>query len=257
MTLTLIKEDFDMEASNVVPIIGWLCLFVWGLSLLSFMMVIFKMTFFEKDYYNFNLTKEDFDFLLDLQNEMLTQDHVCQAAPRFWVVATDTFEELGTEDSYDGVNLYSYEGAEIVCKGDMQSILEYVNENYSEELENITFTDKGRFYHVEFGENDNRDEDYIYDAEDLLMFLKKQDILSDDYEFVYYRHVHHVYPNTMFLTNRSCKEHIKANHYHYNSDAHSYAMTAWRSPEVERLFEILDKINWQKVKEVSDVDNKK
>lgn len=55
----------------------------------------------------------------------------------------------------------------------------------------------------------------------------------------------------MFLTNRSCKEHIRANHYHYNADAHSYAMTAWRSPEVERLFKILDVIDWKTMRRMA------
>ena len=51
----------------------------------------------------------------------------------------------------------------------------------------------------------------------------------------------------MFLTNKSCKEHIKANYYHYDEDAHSYAMTAWRSPEVTKLFKILQEVDWDKI----------
>ena len=51
----------------------------------------------------------------------------------------------------------------------------------------------------------------------------------------------------MFLTNKSCKEHIRLNNYHYSSDAHSYAMTAWRSPEVEKLFKILQEVDWDKM----------
>ena len=65
----------------------------------------------------------------------------------------------------------------------------------------------------------------------------------------YYRNEHHIYPDTMFLTNRSCKRHIELNHYHYDSDVHSYAMTAWRSPEVEKLWDILQKVDWLKMRE--------
>lgn len=32
------------------------------------------------------INKEDIEFLKELQNEMLTQDTICQADPRFWVV---------------------------------------------------------------------------------------------------------------------------------------------------------------------------
>lgn len=197
---------------------------------------------------NFNLTKEDFDFLIELQDEMITQDHVSQASPRFWVVATDKHQELGTEDNYDGVQLYSSDAADIVCDGDMCSIVEYVTNSYSEELEeeNIVFVDQCSHYLAKFGEDE---EETFYDSEELLDFLKEHDVISDDYELTYYRYVHRNYPNTMFLTNRSCKEHIKANYYHYNDDAHSYAMTAWRSPEVEKLWDILDKVNWEGLKE--------
>ena len=180
---------------------------------------------------------------------MLTQDHVGQAAPRFWVIATNKHQELGTEYNFDGINLYSSDAAEVVCEGDMSSIIEYIYEHYQDDLENITFIDRGNFYQVEFGEDENREKDSIFCSEELLDFLKEHGIITDDYELVYYRNVHRIYPDTMFLTNRSCKEHIKKNYYHYNEDAHSYAMTAWRSPEVKRLFDILDKINWKEIKE--------
>ena len=197
---------------------------------------------------NYNLTKEDFDFLIELQHEMLTQDHVSQAAPRFWVVATDKHQELGTVDNFDGTHLYSSDAASILCDGDMTSIIEYVTEHYSEELEEegITFINKDTHYLVKLGEDE---EETFFDSEELLDFLKEHDIITDDCEFVYYRNVHRVYPDTMFLTNRSCKEHIAANHYHYADDAHSYAMTAWRSPEVEHLWNILDKIDWKAIRE--------
>lgn len=31
------------------------------------------------------LLKDDIDFLVNLQREMNTQDHLCQADPRYWV----------------------------------------------------------------------------------------------------------------------------------------------------------------------------
>lgn len=225
---------------------NWILLCI---ALFIFVILLFqtyKQAFKEKE--DYNLSKEDLDFLIELQHEMLTQDHVGQAAPRFWVIATDKYQELGTEDSFDGTNVYSSNAADIVCAGDMASIVEYVTENYSEELEdeNIVFIDNGRFYTAMFKDDE---EESIFCSEELLDFLKEHDVITDDYEITYYRNVHHIYPNTMFLTNRSCKEHIRANHYHYNEDAHSYAMTAWRSPEVSRLFDILDKIDWKAIRE--------
>lgn len=194
---------------------------------------------------NFNLSKEDFDFLIELQHEMLTQDHTSQAAPRFWTIATDKHQELGTIDCFDGTSLYSSYNGEIVCEGDIKSIIEYVTKHYSEKLESYTFIDEDTYFKVKFDEDE---EETFFDSDELLEFLIDHDIIDDSHEIIYYRNVHYIYPNTMFLTNRSCKEHIKANHYHYNDDAHSYAMTAWRSPEVSRLFEILDKIDWKVMK---------
>ena len=52
-------------------------------------------------------------------------------------------------------------------------------------------------------------------------------------------------PDTMFLTNREAKEHLKSNHYHYTSKAHTYAMTAWRSPQVEKLIHILQTADFE------------
>ena len=59
--------------------------------------------------------------------------------------------------------------------------------------------------------------------------------------------------NTMFLTLRECKEHIEANSYHYNKP-HPYAMTAWRSPQVERLYKILQNTNWNESEVISIPD---
>lgn len=195
------------------------------------------------------ITQEELNFLKELQKEMNTQDTVSQADPRFWVVATDKHEELGTEECFDVVRLYCSDDCETVCDGDMSSIIKYIKENYYDELnkENITFEDKDTFYHIQFGKDENCDEYCVYDSNDLLRFLKNHNIIADSYELVYYQHIHYIYPNTMFLTNRSCKEHIKTNYYHYNEDAHSYAMTAWRSPEVSKLFKILQEVDWDNI----------
>ena len=53
-----------------------------------------------------------------------------------------------------------------------------------------------------------------------------------------------MYPNTMFLTEKEAREHLERNHYHYSEDAHTYCMVAWRSPEVEKLWEILRETKW-------------
>lgn len=247
-----------MSLSYIIDYATAALVIIFVLAILVCLFLIFKSAIDERKFHkeiinnigqsNYNLTKEDLEFLIELQHEMLTQDHVGQAAPRFWSVATDEYQELGTEDCFDGINIYSSDDAEVVCGGDMNSIIEYVKENHYDELEeeSIVFTYEDDYWSAKFNEED---EETFYCTEELLDFLKEHGIMPDDYDIMYYRNVHYIYPDTMFLTNRSCKEHIKANHYHYSSDAHSYAMTAWRSPEVSRLFDILDKIDWKAMKE--------
>ena len=53
-----------------------------------------------------------------------------------------------------------------------------------------------------------------------------------------------IYPNTMFLTEKDAREHLQSNDYHYSEDAHTYCMSAWRSPVVERLWKILREVRW-------------
>jgi len=40
-----------------------------------------------------------------------------------------------------------------------------------------------------------------------------------------------------FFTDSEAKAHLKANDYHYSSDAHTYVKHFWRAPQVERFFE--------------------
>lgn len=203
---------------------------------------------------NYNLSKEDYDFLLDLQHEMLTQDHVSQAAPRFWVVQGE--ERVWTSSEYSTDSALMDEDYDIVGET-IKDCVEYFEDNYGAELKekSISFREDNSYWTatIKADENDEDDEDEdttLFDLEDFLEFLEDNDIVKENtYRVGYYKMQDKIYANTMFLTNRSCKEHIRLNHYHYSKNAHSYAMTAWRSPEVSRLFEILDKIDWKLMKE--------
>ncbi|MDU2111703.1 MAG: hypothetical protein E7E92_04200, partial [Clostridiales bacterium] len=56
-----------------------------------------------------------------------------------------------------------------------------------------------------------------------------------------------IVPNTMFLTLRECREHIEANKHHYNKPF-AFGMSAWRSPQVTQLYDILLNTNWDGIK---------
>jgi hypothetical protein len=73
-----------------------------------------------------------------------------------------------------------------------------------------------------------------------------EEYASKQYQVCNYRDREEIVQNTFFLTLRECREHIEANKHHYTKP-HSYAMTAWRSPQVSKLYEILEKTDWENV----------
>ena len=224
----------------------------------------------ERNLEKHNLTQEELDFLIELQHELNTQDTIGQADPRFWGVAGTQKTCVGKEYS-EGEELVGGEsvladGIEEAVKYFQEEVIIEANEN-SEEFEYILEEEKTRsikswrFLKIDkscdkndeyYTEGDEILEEYNYidNIEELIEALSDCGIIEDDeYMVGNYRNEHHIYPDTMFLTNRSCKRHIELNHYHYDADVHSYAMTAWRSPEVEQLWNILQKVDWLKMRE--------
>lgn len=181
------------------------------------------------------MKQEDREFLLQLQHEMLTQDKVCQANPRFWVVMQDV-KDYWVDENTDGIFIYSPGECETVFEGDFEELAEWIKK-----LKGI----KKCKYDYGFVEFTYKGDGYtISDINDLKSFL--DDFDTNDYNIGYYRSREEIAKDTMFLTLRECKEHIKYNAHHYNKTAHPYAMTAWRSPQVARLYEILEKTDWEK-----------
>ena len=133
------------------------------------------------------LERKDIDFLVALQDELNTQDKVCQADPRFWVVLTHQTE---------------------ACWDDHAEWFDIVRDKDGECIGTAMYPDE-----------------------------------TDGLHFVPMRNVERIAENTMFLTLRECKEHIERNRHHYH-DPKTYAMTAWRSPQVERLWKILQEVDW-------------
>lgn len=184
------------------------------------------------------LSKSEIEFLTKLQEEMNTQDHCGNASPKFWVI-NGTIREYNKED---GEQILTYDGEELF--EDMSSALDY--------LEETAELDDGFSFRCESGDilavNIESDkEETLFDLEDVCDFLNKHEH-TQNYSITTYEDVEHIYPGTMFLTQKAAEEHLVSNHYHYSKDAHTYAMTAWRSPEVEMLFEILSKTDWKNIK---------
>ena len=182
------------------------------------------------------MKKEDREFLKELQ-EMLSQDTVGQANPRFWVVMQDV-RVYGISDDFD------ISGQSIYCDGEeIGDTLESVYEFLTEYIDDSCLE-----YTINFLNNSILIDGFqtFYTVGDILDFMKSE-LYIENIDLVNYRVEQQIVPNTMFLTLRECKEHIKANKHHYNDTARPYAMTAWRSPQIKKLYKILQKTEWENI----------
>lgn len=172
------------------------------------------------------MKKESVEFLKDLQHELNTQDNVGQAHPRFWVIM-DYKWNVAADGCGERSALYCFdlkERSSIDVNDLGEELAEYIQDN---ELE-----DETNYFNDENTLEDLKEEEFD-ELETILHELGLEFQVNDEsYEGF-------IASNTMFLTLRAAKEHLKANHYHYSKKAHAYAMTAWRSPQLEKLMDIL------------------
>ncbi|PRR87357.1 hypothetical protein [Bacillus atrophaeus] len=166
---------------------------------------------------------KDIQFLKELQNELKTLDHDSQAAPRFWSIGD--YKWIRTSD--DDAERFSVHLPE---EGE-----DYELESY---LKDIT-------------EDGNLSSEALEAMEDIECEISALDwiheYVDNGADLIPEREVHHIYQDTMFLTKAEAKQHIKQNHYHYTKKVHTYAMTAWRAPKVERLLNILESFDWSSI----------
>ena len=191
------------------------------------------------------MKKEDIEFLNDLKNEMLSQEDNWQVNPIFWTVIQEikdysynipNGEEDGIEIIKDG---------EEVCEGDLKSISEWLKEFLEDndiEINNYIYDEYNNVIKIDRIKLDGYC-NIIEDAEDLLHYLEEE-FGCEDYEIATYKIREEIVPNTLFLTKKECENHIKANGYHYTNPK-PCAMTAWRSPQVKKLFDILKNTDWK------------
>lgn len=191
----------------------------------------FELRYHEDNVEKHSITQEDIGFLKELQKEMNTQDHLSQADPRYWTIRD--YEKIYGEDlnNSDGIELYDIEDGKSVCDEPyrmfsvgLKEIKEYLLENFKEDFKEEDFK-------------------YIWDTSELKDLLEEKGY-EDRFRIIKYQIVS-TYTG-VFLTHKAAAEHLKANHYHYSHDAHTYALTAWRSNE-EKLWKILQTVDWDKV----------
>lgn len=165
---------------------------------------------------------KDIEFLKELQQELKTQENDGNASPVFWVIGDYKWQPCW-EEYAERWEIY---------------IPNYADVYEWEEYKNDQLKDND----YELSEEILDELKEIEDADTFLEWV--QEYIDDRAYLVPARKEHIIVPNTMFLTKSDAKKHIELNHYHYTSEVHTYAMTAWRSPTVERLLKVLETFDW-------------
>ena len=168
---------------------------------------------------NIEISKEDLEFLKDLQHELNTQDNDGTADPLYWGVLEEK-EEYVPEGC--GEPRISHDDGSWTLEEAVESVNEVINE-YDQDTQ------------------DEWKDIWKDDAEDVCNFMRET--LKWDFCDVYYVEKVDRISNYSgaFLTKRACKQHIEKNHYHYDNPR-TYAMCAYRNYELERLLKILKTI---------------
>jgi hypothetical protein len=167
------------------------------------------------------MTKEELEFLKELQHELRTQDTNGQAAPRFWGII-----ETGKRLVPDGF------GDETVVRDGEET---YTPEEYVTHIRELLLEEDDDELDESWADvnKDSIDEvinfaNGVLDREAEVYEMEKYQKLTDQ--------------TGCFLTKRAAQKHIELNNYHY-TNPRTYAMTAWRNPEFERFMNIFENLD--------------
>jgi len=186
-----------------------------------------------------SLNTDDIGLLDTVSTEMRTQDTVGNRSPRYWVIM-DMEHIYGVEDGYrDGCDYLDENNEKIATtSAELADYLKQQQENGA--LEGCSISIRA-WDDTVLVEEDN----YTTIA---LSSSDAFETLYEDYDVyiqpVGYVEKAYIVPNTFFFTQEEAWEHLKKNYYHYSDEAHPYAMTVWRAPLTEGVFDILENTDW-------------
>lgn len=176
------------------------------------------------------ISQEDYEFLKNIQYELNVQEHDGNADPVFWGVEETVEECRGGDGEYGGDPYITFDYGKLSLKEAIEEIEEtFKNEpgEYDDDIR-ATWEDVDKTC-----------------AEDVCEFMTDHLGWSNVCGVVYVEDVKRVTPFTgAFITKRACKEYIKKYGYNHN-DPHTYAMTAYRNFELERLLNILKNLKFE------------
>ncbi len=161
------------------------------------------------------------DLLEDRKNEK------CQAEPIYYGI--QDVEKIVTDEEHADCTEYYNIATEDSMKLD-EIFEEYLSKEDIQELEDNGVIKK------------SADKWWVRDIYEFCEFLEEE----TDIRMVSFQEVAYVEPDTLFLTRKAAQKHLDSNRHHYSSKACTYAMTAWRSRDVEVLLWLLQHIDFKK-----------
>lgn len=166
------------------------------------------------------LNEQDYEFLKELQHELNTQETDGNAQPVFWGVEEEVEDFRGTDGDYGGEPYIRFDDGKWSVEEAVQKVEEVLHE-YEPDIQS------------EWTDVDKESADDIYE------FMTERLKWDNVYDVIYIDKKWQVTPFTgAFITKRACKNYIER--YGYNHcKPHTYAMTAYRNFELERLLKIL------------------
>ncbi len=182
-----------------------------------------------------NITKEELQFLIDLQKELNTQESYGQADPKYWVIRD--YEKIygsNLEDA-DGIAIFDSDTGSTVYEGEIP-----VFYGTSEDISKIIEILEANEYELSVEEKELINSSYNTDS--LVLALEEAGFCVLEYKTV-------PKESNFFFTQKAAQNHLRLNDYHYCDEAHSYAHTVWRSEE-EKLWDILRKVDWTNIDEL-------
>ena len=198
------------------------------------------------------ITADEIMFLKDLQHRINTQDHIAQADPRYWVIRDyERYYGKDLNDSDGWVIIDTDESGEAlvdsknltVDTGSGESFLETVIRTTLEEIKDNDML-------PEYFDEDNFDaklwqDDVVecsYSVETFVENLNEFIDESDRFAIVEYQEI--ATDTNAFLSHEAAQAFLESNSHHFGPDAHTYAVTAWRNPDAEKLIKILHEVDF-------------
>lgn len=169
-----------------------------------------------------------------LQHEMNTQDHVGQADPRYWVIRDYNKVYGESLNNADGVSIYDCNRCNTILE------MEYQYFDIDKVINEILKVFDDEEYELEADTVENIKSAYdISSLIDALRDIEEYELSVSEYQEI-------PVDKGMFLTHEAAIQHLKNNEHHYSANAHTYAMTAWRSSE-EKLWNILQTVDFDQL----------